>query len=464
MKIKRIHIKNFRSLRDVLMEDIGDFSILIGGNSSGKTTLLESLMLFFNELDPAPERNIGGINDYLWFDRNYKDPIEFAVTIEVSKDKIETILHKEVLKSMVLAEANTITLVREISGTPTAATWRTKEVRVNDAPLIKNGKLVYKFKEKTEEAPPPPEEAPPPPTPPPPPPPADVVGRILQNVSQTLKGKFKLIFAARNVVGTPSRLGDRISFIQSHIISELTTLGQSLNRPEEIKWTEIEDSVKDASPNIQDLRIIGGQITIREEESHRRFPISLVGGGHQEILALIHQLLKEENGIFGIEEPELHSHPQLARQLFDALKEVSREKQIFITTHSTVFVDQADLTNTWIVRKENKETKVIRIKEPKDLKNVLYELGVRPSDIFYSNGIIFVEGPPEKVVFPILAEKMGVDFRQLGVSLIPTRGKSKGKYHLEVWIEASKNVQIPYFMVLDKDATGEAKRYIKKVY
>jgi len=42
--------------------------------------------------------------------------------------------------------------------------------------------------------------------------------------------------------------------------------------------------------------------------------------------------------------------------------------------------------------------------------------------------------------------------------VIPTRGKSSSKYHLHVWIEASKAAQVPYFLILDKDAENDAKK------
>jgi len=91
----------------------------------------------------------------------------------------------------------------------------------------------------------------------------------------------------------------------------------------------------------------------------------------------------------------------------------------------------------------------------------MFELGVRPSDIFFSNGIIFVEGHTEKVVLPVLAKKMGIDFSELALSVVPIYGKSSGKYHLKAWVEASKSAQVPYFMVLDKGAEAEAKKFVK---
>jgi len=91
----------------------------------------------------------------------------------------------------------------------------------------------------------------------------------------------------------------------------------------------------------------------------------------------------------------------------------------------------------------------------------LFELGLRPSDLFFADGIIFVEGPSDKAVLPILAEKLEIDLRRPRVSMIPTYGKSSGRYHLKVWTDAATNANVPFFMLLDKGAEGEAKKLAK---
>jgi AAA15 family ATPase/GTPase len=43
--IERIHIENYKCLRDVTV-DLGDFTILIGPNDSGKSSFLEAIQTF----------------------------------------------------------------------------------------------------------------------------------------------------------------------------------------------------------------------------------------------------------------------------------------------------------------------------------------------------------------------------------------------------------------------------------
>lgn len=436
------------------LEYIGDLAILIGTNSSGKSNLLEAIFVFFNEFDPSIERNIGSIDEYVWFDRVPDNPVEFALTFELDKIELEDLLPSEILQQIEIKEKNDLDIIRLITGKPTAAAWRTQEVKVNNISFIKDAKFVFQPKM----------EQPPQPSPAKTPP-ADFSGAILQKLSQRFKGQFRLISAARNTPTAPTGVSMRSTFLQPQILSDLTNLGQPIGRPrsEEKRWIEIDENVRRACRTISDLRIMGSRVTTREKGSDMYFPIEATGGGYQEIIGLLCQLLKEERVALGIEEPELHLHPELARQFLSVMKELSTKNQIFVSTHSTAFVDQADLKNTWIVRKEGKETQVFRIKEPKELKNVLHELGLRPSDIFYANGVIFVEGPTEKTVLPIWASKMGIDFDRMGISMIPTYGKASGRYHLAVWTDAAENTGIPYYFILDKDAQDQTKKLKEKL-
>jgi Predicted ATP-dependent endonuclease of the OLD family len=446
MIIKGVHIQNYRSLKNVRFENLGQLTILIGINSSGKSNLLEAISLFFNEFDTAPERNIGAVNDYIWFDRDFKTPIIFEVTLECTGVELKKIVPEEILKNLAVEKINAIVVKREITGTPQAASWSTKNIIVNGKPILKDGSYVIiqdkqnNTKETTPNTPSP-----------------QLIGTILSNFSRELKGKFKVVYATRNYIGGPSRFGDRVSFIQPDIISELTQVGNNIDKTQQEIWNRVESEVKEISENIEDIRIMGGQVAVTEIKNHEKFPVALVGGGNQEIITLSYQLSKE-SGIIGLEEPEIHLHPKIARQLFYSLKKMSSQKQIFIATHSTVFVDSDNLSNTWIVKREQKETIVNQIHEKTELKDVLTELGIKPSDIFFSNYIIFVEGQTEKVILPILAEKLSIDFKSSGAGIISINGKSSGRYRLHVWNDAAKDAQIPYFLILDKVSEHEVKQ------
>lgn len=432
MKIRRISIERYRSLREVPMEDVGDLVVLIGANSSGKTNLLEALTIFFDELDPALERNLGGIDDYVWFNRDSNHPIVFSIDIESERDEMKDLALDELTYKV--RDKNEVSIVRAIEGTRSSAVWRTKTVALNKVPLVENGALA---------------------------PPADSTGNTLRLLFERLKGKMVYISAARSVTTDRPRLGSRTSFINPSALAELTSMGQGREVHQDRRWIQLEDSVTRCSQSIESISVVAGEVMVREKGRASRVRLSLTGGGHQELMYLLYRIQQTEGAFYAIEEPEAHLHPGLVRQLLGALERVTQEKQVFLSTQSTLFVDQADLNNVWVVRAGEQGTEVLRVHEPRGLTSILLELGSRPSDIFFADAIIFTEGPTEEKVIPIWAAKMGIDLSKLGVKVRPTYGKDSGKYHLRVLIDATENVQVRVFMVLDKDAEAQTRNLVK---
>lgn len=99
-----------------------------------------------------------------------------------------------------------------------------------------------------------------------------------------------------------------------------------------------------------------------------------------------------------IEEPETHLHPTLLRLLMRRLGEMAtdpqRQLQLFITTHASAMID----VRAWPIG----EVALFEVDgyEARDLteqSNVLSLLGVKPSDVSQANGVIWVEGPSDRL-------------------------------------------------------------------
>ncbi len=455
MKIRKISIQRFKSLKKISMENIGDLIILIGANGSGKSNLLEALTLFFDELDfDTGERGIGNLDKYFWFKKNDKQPIEFEILIEFSKDEIEDMLPEGNKKVYQIGDKGRLTIQRAIKGSADSAVWGVTSAKLV---MFTDGKLVTPDKikvvapvteRKAAEAAAIEGEQ------------NDLLTAILPDLLQRLKTRFIYILSTRNATATFSGYQRRNSIITSDILGRLTSLWQDIAEDE--KMITLQDNVRSVSGTIQEIRPYGSELTLREQGTRRLLPLALSGSGHQELIALQHRLLTETRCFFGIEEPDLHFHPELIRKFLAFLKDICRDEQVFITTHSTAFVDATDLKSVWIARKQNEESSFQPIRESDDLKILLYELGYKPSDLFFPNGIIFVEGTSDKIAYSIWSEKLKFDFPQKAISFIPIRGKDKGKYHLQVWTEAVINTNLPFFMILDKIAESEAKELIQK--
>ena len=93
MPIKRLEVKGFKSLRDVVWEP-GPLTVVIGPNGSGKTNLLYTLDLLKHSstgtLEDAIQR-IGGVHSVFW------DSTETDVTLSALLDISRTFVGNELL-------------------------------------------------------------------------------------------------------------------------------------------------------------------------------------------------------------------------------------------------------------------------------------------------------------------------------------------------------------------------------
>ena len=87
MKVSRLQIKNFKSIRELLIEEMDYACILVGKNNTGKTVVLEAI------------RALTG--DYLISSRDFNDKgrcIEIAIELEITTGDL-MILYKNGLVS-----------------------------------------------------------------------------------------------------------------------------------------------------------------------------------------------------------------------------------------------------------------------------------------------------------------------------------------------------------------------------
>jgi predicted ATPase len=277
----------------------------------------------------------------------------------------------------------------------------------------------------------------------------DLLNKILANITSVIKAKFKFIPAARDEKYTA---GTRNPIIEDTLLSAQSTLSVSTTREDELKWSTFRNWVerflgKRIEPNPRELLA---------DENGLRVPARFLGGGEQEIFVLMWHLLGRDF-IYGIEEPENHLHPEYLKKLFGFLKEISKDRQIIITTHSNLLVDKIDVRNNWIVRRDGKETKVQRLEDKEQLKLVLAELGLVPSDIYLKDFVLFVEGETEKEVILTLGEKL----EEYGdiierIAIIPIGGGKQLRNYLRIWLELINIVPIEYVILLDKHCEEDA--------
>ena len=108
------------------------------------------------------------------------------------------------------------------------------------------------------------------------------------------------------------------------------------------------------------------------------------------------------NAVLAIEEPENNLHPALLRRLLEylAVKRVELGASLILTSHSSVCIDWAsrrDDSTVIHVRNSHSGAVCRNVLDHQQSTAILDDLDIRGSDLLQSNGIIWVEGPSDRV-------------------------------------------------------------------
>ena len=159
--------------------------------------------------------------------------------------------------------------------------------------------------------------------------------------------------------------------------------------------------------NIQNESESKWEVFLQETGNHR-FPLSQSGSGLKTIILVLLNLLvipeieADREYAFGFEELENNLHPALQRRLYEFIYKYAMDRQtpVFITTHSHVainmFFDRAGASLYHVIR-EGQVSSIKRIENYVDKAEILDDLDIKASDLLQANGIIWVEGPSDRV-------------------------------------------------------------------
>lgn len=140
------------------------------------------------------------------------------------------------------------------------------------------------------------------------------------------------------------------------------------------------------------------------------------------------ELLKQDYNLLLIEEPEAHLHPQLESTFFRYLQklDIHNEFQIIVSSHSPTITAKTKLDNVIVMKNINNTIYATSIKDTclKNEDKIFLKkfLDVTKSQLFFSNGVILVEGISEALLLPIFAKMLGekYDLEKNGIEVIVT--------------------------------------------
>lgn len=479
MRLNSIKIKNFRTLVDVEIEDLLDINVFLGRNNVGKSSIFSALRFAVGDF----------VSDGRW--RNYatnKDQslaIEVSITFSLNKNEKREIIIGGGISNLNLVDTPLfnsikadIKIIYEDGKYCRIIDWFTVDNENKWIQFVKNNKLRsdYYSVEYLD------------------------LGTAVNTYGPTLNGHPNLesgpSFNKQDFAPTRSGIDtimvrDQISImilnmLQNHIksmyyfdpirssiknqivmqneilASDGSNLVQVLNtikNNNDRKFKRIEKFVNEAIPNIgilqTPLESSTTSIGFMSEDESFVIPIADMGSGVEQILmtGVVLETTTSEVSI-ALDEPESHLHPGAQRFLYNAL--LNSGRQIFISTHSNVFANiENDRTAIYQINNENKISSIRRISKELHYGELLKDVGLRNSDLLFSDAVVFVEGPSDVEMINVLSNKLNYDFRSKNIRILTTNGsdgiKSRGKARSEILAEISGSAPIPHIFIIDRD-------------
>lgn len=404
MQIKSLHIKNFKSIREMEIRDIENSLILVGKNNTGKTVILDAIRAVAGNYTVRE-------NDF----NEKKQNIEIAMVLVMTKED----LHQFHAQGIVSAYKRYELWERDFC---------------DKLPSFINGKLAFTCyinhngKIRYEDD-----------------------GHKNNRYIPEILPKLYFIDTNRNLASFQE---DLLMFQKSEELSSLRSdacmfdAAKTCNhcfrciglinqkKPEDLQVHEtaklleykiyqlnISEFSKKMNANyrknggVEDIfyslsydmdKMFSVEVDAWHEELKRLSPVEHLGNGMKSIymLSLLETYIEDEKrlqSIIIVEYPELFLHPSLQKAASKILYRLSKKNQVIFTTHSPNMV--ANFTKGQICQMVLDEEGYSVAHQNADIDDILNDLGYSANDFLNVDFVFIVEGKQDKTRFPLLLEK-----------------------------------------------------------
>ena len=187
----------------------------------------------------------------------------------------------------------------------------------------------------------------------------------------------------------------------------------------------------------------------------KTFDINTLSSGEREVVNIVFDFIlrKPEDCIVFFDEPELHLHPELSLKLIQTLKDVGKNNQFILCTHSPDIISSSlDNSVVFIAPPKDKDfNQAIQVSENDETNQALRLLGHSIGIISLGKKIVLIEGTKsslDKQVYGIIIKN-----KFPNLVLVPSGGKDE----LSSISKIIKNVLsktiwgVDFFMLVDRD-------------
>ena len=309
MKIKNLHIKEFKGLRDISInfeknDKPLDLVVLAGSNGSGKTRILESILDYFQKIvNHIENENVAGVffetDEQNCLNQGYNSNMLYLILNYYNDEN-------NVERGRKVVEEN-LKVFPKIIYVPTETNFQ--KVEIASPMLVRE----YKF--------------------------LNIVDTgLIKDVPSYIA--TRIIEMANDQEDTP------MQEIRTAVFKEINEIFEILDL--DIKISGISKNAK--------------SIPIFTNSSGDKFDINELSSGEKQLFlrTLAIKMLNPENSIILIDEPELSLHPKWQQRIVDVYRKIGKNNQIIIATHSPHILGSVKKDNIMLLDKDDDGKIVVR--------------------------------------------------------------------------------------------------------
>lgn len=207
--------------------------------------------------------------------------------------------------------------------------------------------------------------------------------------------------------------------------------------------------------NLRCTNKLNNSFTIDLTKGSRTFSVNDASSGEKEILVYLFAIfgLNVRQAVVIVDEPELHLHPRLQKNLYRLFSELAETtgNQFILATHSPVFVSPASIQYVSRVYNDEGESKIIRLNDT-SLPNAKHLFNIVNSQnneaLFFADHVLLVEGLSDKIFFEKLLEHFRSTFFTKNIVEVIAVG---GKGLFSAYEKILNACKVPFSIIADQD-------------
>lgn len=211
-------------------------------------------------------------------------------------------------------------------------------------------------------------------------------------------------------------------------------------------------------PRNAEVKLTGGELT----EILRLLDLIMEGNrsglGTLNLLCIAAEMLLFNNQKKGlklalVEELEAHLHPQYQLRLIEYISSQEKNEQFILSTHSITLASKIKLANMIVLKGNDAfpmSSEYTKMK-PADYNFLERFLDATKANLFFAKGLIMVEGDAENLLIPAIAQLIGKNLYQYGVSVVNVGSTAYKRYVNIFKRKDGKSFGMPIAVISDLD-------------